>query len=361
MTDHDFIFAPPTVTVNFSLEPVRSILNSMVLVGEVEHRSGFSEWIDQTRAALSPDDLKTYRMVFEAFYPGIMQLVSSKDWRDFPDFVDYLAQQDPSTLRDLVINHLSRRVGIDNIEPLLDDRTAFIDAIYQALQHKLEKYEVEFDPEPFADAHSLLNRPAAVQQVVVDHLHSLWQRFFRDEWQRVLPMLQESIDAFQRVDFSGMTALEVVRAVTGRDIAGAWPELDTAESLTFVPSAHVGPYIGFYATDTANHLFYGARVPEGTTARTPALSRSELVVRMSALADDTRLAILELLAEQEELCAQDIMNVLNLSQSSASRHLRQLTATGYLVERRRDVAKCYSLNTKRFDDTLEALRHFLRS
>jgi ArsR family transcriptional regulator, arsenate/arsenite/antimonite-responsive transcriptional repressor len=93
----------------------------------------------------------------------------------------------------------------------------------------------------------------------------------------------------------------------------------------------------------------------------PALSRSELLVRLSALADDTRLQILELLTQHDELCAQDVIEMLDLSQSAASRHLRQLTATGYLLERRREVAKCYSLNPQRVDDTLRALKRFLRA
>jgi ArsR family transcriptional regulator len=84
------------------------------------------------------------------------------------------------------------------------------------------------------------------------------------------------------------------------------------------------------------------------------------MICLSALGDDTRLTILELLTHHNELCAQDIMNMLDLSQSSASRHLRQLTATGYLIERRREIAKCYSLNDERVEDTLRALKQFLR-
>jgi ArsR family transcriptional regulator len=68
---------------------------------------------------------------------------------------------------------------------------------------------------------------------------------------------------------------------------------------------------------------------------------------MNALADDTRLRILEILTKHDELCAQDIIEELGLSQSSVSRHLSQLSATGFLVERRRDVNKCYSLNVDR--------------
>jgi len=95
------------------------------------------------------------------------------------------------------------------------------------------------------------------------------------------------------------------------------------------------------------------------SAASSALSRSELLVRINGLADDTRLRILQLLVQEGELCAQDIITRLGVSQSSMSRHLSQLRATGYLTERRREVSKCYSLNTERIDDTLRALSHFL--
>jgi ArsR family transcriptional regulator len=101
---------------------------------------------------------------------------------------------------------------------------------------------------------------------------------------------------------------------------------------------------------------FGARMPEGARQESSALSRSELQVRLGALNDDTRLQILWLLSQSDELCAQDVMNRLDLSQSAASRHLRQLSATGYLTERRRAGEKCYSLNRERIQDTFHALR-----
>ena len=50
---------------------------------------------------------------------------------------------------------------------------------------------------------------------------------------------------------------------------------------------------------------------------------------------------------------------LDVSQSAASRHLRQLSATGYLTERRRAGEKCYSLNRGRVSNTFHALDQFL--
>ena len=106
-------------------------------------------------------------------------------------------------------------------------------------------------------------------------------------------------------------------------------------------------------------LFFGARQPQGIPGFSPDLSRSELLVRLNALADDTRLRILALFKEEEELCSPEIIERLALSQSAASRHLKQLSATGYLVERRREGAKCYCLNTDRIEDTLHALSQFM--
>ena len=48
-----------------------------------------------------------------------------------------------------------------------------------------------------------------------------------------------------------------------------------------------------------------------------------------------------------------------MSRPATSRHLRQLSATGYLTERRRVGEKCYSLNNDRVADTFRALEQFL--
>ena len=82
-------------------------------------------------------------------------------------------------------------------------------------------------------------------------------------------------------------------------------------------------------------------------------------MRLSALADDTRLHILKLVSEKGEQRSQDIMEHLELSQSASSRHLKQLSATGYLIERRCNGAKCYELNAERIEDTLQALGNYL--
>jgi DNA-binding transcriptional ArsR family regulator len=66
-----------------------------------------------------------------------------------------------------------------------------------------------------------------------------------------------------------------------------------------------------------------------------------------------------MIAENGKMRSQEIMEAINLSQPSVSRYLSQLTATGYLQERRESGAKVYMLNDERIEKTLKAVSAFL--
>jgi ArsR family transcriptional regulator, arsenate/arsenite/antimonite-responsive transcriptional repressor len=61
-----------------------------------------------------------------------------------------------------------------------------------------------------------------------------------------------------------------------------------------------------------------------------------------ALADETRLRILALLLEGE-LCVCDLMTILQLPQSTVSRHLAYLRNTGWVLDRRQGMWMFYRL------------------
>jgi ArsR family transcriptional regulator len=62
-----------------------------------------------------------------------------------------------------------------------------------------------------------------------------------------------------------------------------------------------------------------------------------------SLDDETRLRILSLLLEEEELCVCYLMDVLQLPQSTVSRHLALLKKAGWLKDRRDGVWIYYSI------------------
>ena len=113
-----------------------------------------------------------------------------------------------------------------------------------------------------------------------------------------------------------------------------------------------------YEDDRIGFIF-GARLPDNIPANVPELSIADIYVRLNALSDEKRLQILKYIANQGESCSTEIIEALELSQSAASRHLTQLTATGYLIARRIDGAKCYRLDKDRIGNTLDMIKAFL--
>ena len=69
----------------------------------------------------------------------------------------------------------------------------------------------------------------------------------------------------------------------------------------------------------------------------------ELVEVLKALADETRLRILNVL-RQESLCVCDLEDVLNLSQSNASRHLTKLRHCRLIVAEKQAQWVYYRIN-----------------
>jgi hypothetical protein len=119
------------------------------------------------------------------------------------------------------------------------------------------------------------------------------------------PMLEESITAFESLGLSGLTAAEALNRVVLRaqipQESMSW--LAQLERIIFIPSAQSGPALVRLGglSDTIVRFLFGARIPAGTPIRSPAVSRSELLMRLNALANDTRLRVLELLGQKGEL------------------------------------------------------------
>jgi ArsR family transcriptional regulator len=72
-----------------------------------------------------------------------------------------------------------------------------------------------------------------------------------------------------------------------------------------------------------------------------------------SLADETRLRLLVLLQGGNERCVCDLMQALDMPQSTVSRHLAYLKRNGWLQDRRGGVWMYYSLN-KAMDGFLQA-------
>lgn len=81
-------------------------------------------------------------------------------------------------------------------------------------------------------------------------------------------------------------------------------------------------------------------VEDGRASGDPTRS---LAATFKALSDETRLQIVILLLDGDELCVCDVVGTLGLTQSKASRHLRYLFNAGLVDDRREGTWMHYSL------------------
>jgi len=369
--DPDLIVPPTVSPISVALEPAQNALNSLLLLNKGDKLSGLDEWVTRTAAALTPEQRHNNRLVLYGLYYAV---VPDRSWPSFPAYISHLAAQDPTILRRRLFNAYAQ-MRMENGEycslpdPASDqmsmDITPLLESVDAFLGFLVERFSAEhIDSEIESEAHRYLKDPPAMQSLIVSHFRSMWEEVLASEWDRVVPMLQASVDAFRQLNLSDLSKFEAAQLVLGQnfelDEEEHWKLVfDQTERLIFVPSTHVGPYLGKFKFGDTLWMLFGARIPEGVQVYAPDLSRAEILVRIDALADDTRLRILKLVAEEGEQRSHDIMSRLELSQSAVSRHLKQLSATGYLNERRCNGAKCYTLNPGRVEDTLCAISSFL--
>jgi DNA-binding transcriptional ArsR family regulator len=334
----------------------------MLLLTYGEDDPGLHEWIAKTRTQMSAEERARHKLVLIGFHYSILP---TRTGLSFEAYLNELESTPPSELRQHLLDAYAKtcltgapqqNANQDvNWEEVLSSAESYVEFLRSRFGDELT------DPEMEARAYQYVIDPAALKQLVTGHLRWFWKNYLQSEWNRVRPMLEESARAFNQVDTSGMSRVELIEYVTGKEInESKWGEqLATAKTLVFIPNAHFGPYMRTAKVHNTFFIYFGAHLPEGSDVRVPELDRAEIVSRISALADDTRLQILQMIAERGEMRSQEIMETINLSQPSVSRYLSQLVAAGYLQERRASGAKVYILNEDRIEKTLKAVRAFL--
>ena len=349
------------------LEPALNAFGSMLLVAKAEDEPGFHEWVTRTRSQMSSEERFRHKLVFIGFHYAILPQVPSVT---FEAYLEELEATPPSKLRERLLKAYAETCHTEEAQKIKNQPVNWEEVLSSAKNYveflRFRFGDESVDEEVEIRAHEYVIDPAALKQLVTGHIRWFWKNYLQAEWTRIRPMLEESAKAFNQVDYSDMTRMEIIEFVTGKDVSSEskWEskwgkEVLKTKELIFVPNTHIGPYMRADKIQDTFYIYFGAHLPEGSEIRVPELDRAEIVSRISALADDTRLQILQMIAEQGEMRSQEIMEAINLSHPSVSRYLSQLTAAGFLQERRANGAKAYILNKDRIEKTLKAVHAFL--
>ncbi len=359
MRNLSLIKAEPGEGISFALERVYALQSSLCLIKDPV--DGLHPWVHEMRQKLSEEELRNTRKfcMTNTFLDG-------KSWDSVEDWLNHVRQLTDEEMVASELDNLRAKVKtfknftqeMPEDQVLLNDEQAYVDFISAFWQAD----EMDVDEEVIRDEYYLLTHPAEKREFIITHFRRMYDAYLRSEWELHEQDLLDSIRAFSSVDYNAKLRDEAVLEIIQRSSMdeGLMNMFAEARQIIFIPSAHIGPYIMIMDNrDGIIRIVHGARIPEGAVIKSPSLVRGELLMKLEAIADDHRLRILRTIADRGEVSSQEIIDSMNLSQSSVSRHLKQLTANGFIKVRNIDRSKYFSLNMNRFDTMFQTMKRYL--
>ena len=366
------LLVPSSTILEISLEPAYNLLNSLGAMEAIESNPGLDDWIIETSARLSSEQRTLIRIFF--YFIGVEALSNLVEpglaTESFPAFLNALSALDAFELRDTFLAHATEgytqhlHPDYEPHEPI-DARRALADVNYMiTYTERVSQKDELIDHDLITRLHALLVDPPKLKTTLIRFLGDMWDGCLAAEWERVRPILQQSVDALNQIDTSNVPIMIALQRIIGRDLNSVLDagELAKFERIQFIPSRHNGPYITTFGNATTLRIVFGARIPPEMKHGDSPLDNAELLNRLKAMGDETRLNILVALHRQGEMATGEIMDQLDLNKSAASRHLRSLHASG-LIHERRDVdgkGKFYTLSDEGIAEMVDTVQTLLR-
>jgi DNA-binding transcriptional ArsR family regulator len=334
----------------FAVSLPLSLMSAMSLICVVPHFEGLDAWLSETRRLLDPEFLDEMALVLG--FPGRFQrfteevyatLLAENPVLGYEAFREKLCASPEAAF--VAMAHRAIAKGVKPPLPLEAVQALLRNSA--ALPEHLRLADLRVDLEATLDFLKDLKQLKARFLAVVERF---WQQVYREEWAATLPVMEQSA-AYHRRQRYRLDFPDLFMAVTGRLL----PESQTDQSpeqACFVPSCYIGPYFASMRHAGGLTVFYNCR--SRPIGRRPGQGPG-LFPLLKALADETRLQIMEMLRGQE-MYAQQIVDRLGISQAAVSRHLKLMVSAGVLQVRRQGGAKFYSVNASTLAYLVEALR-----
>ena len=338
------------ITVEFHRSLAMSVSAALTLLGHAEEYEGFDPSLYAMYNALQEELRNDIRILFKPFgnvllFDGLLE--AEKPIEDLRSLVAWIGRLPTSRIdaSNLVsVRALAEYAGADAAELTIEqlrDSAATGDVLREAfreLEHLLPHVE---------QIAAMIANPEELRANLIYVVTRFWDRHYQSGYAEWKSIEQRSVETLSRKDLSGGFQ-GTFREITGRDYpTTSAPPLDGVERVVFIPSCFPGPYLSInrlHRNGETLSIVYNCR-PSGVTGRSIGIPVEEAFGPLKALADETRLEILGLLAGRE-LYAQQIVRQMKISQPAVSRHLRLMVACDVLNVRKQDGMKFYTINTE---------------
>jgi len=351
--------------VSFCYSAILEAVLSLHVLVEPKHHPVQHDWVRAMRR-LSPAlkrEIDVFAFSYRAYFPAFLFPSPTGELLDFSSEIRRLRSTDPELVRlEFAIPLIGPQAG----GSLPRDPSVLHEESFR--QRLIDRASVEANAELAA---TLLDDPRAVLDRFADLLVSYWEEAFATEWAHLEPGLAASVQ-------------EAGRKIAGRGIYGLleslWPEVradtdagsfslqrphdhvvDISPDNLFVltPSVYVWPHVRVNcdAPWPLGLVFPASSIVHEARPRIPP---TELTAVLRALADDSRLRTLRLIAERPR-STQELAPLVGITEAAMSKHLRTLTDAGLLARHREGYYVLYRLVPDRLAAVGTSLDSFLQT
>lgn len=346
--------------VAFAYSPLLELVLSLHVVAAPKHHSLQHPWVRRARR-LSPElkrELAALQFAYHSLVPDFLFPEPGDQFDSFSDELVRLRGLDPTLAAFEFMRPLYDHGGDRDPAKLRDPK----------IRRFVERNAALCGGDPRA-ALQLFDEPAALLERFARLVETYWDEAFADEWEKLEPRLAGAVsESGRQIAGAGVYAL----------LASLWPrlrvdaqaeefgldvphhhdvEVTEERPLVLVPSAFVWPHVRLNCDEPwPLAVIYPA--PFVARDARPQIPDAELLRVLKALADDTRLRALRLIAERPR-STQELAPLVGISEAGLSKHLRLLAEAGVLDTRRDGYYVLYSLVRERVEPLAETVMSFL--
>lgn len=308
------------------------------------------------------DDASGGAQMLAGFVPGFFEVGLGHDLPSFEAELEALADVDEALLAyELSLAFGGSACGShDGYDPALFEDRSYRAAVLEA---------VAGDPRREELARAVFTDPAGLRDRYVRLLERYWELAFRAEWGRVLPRIEAEVTAGAHAFVTGGAPRLVFELLPeGRWDAATMSIIvdkecdgscDLAERgpLLLVPTVYGWPRVLIELAEPWPVLVIFP-LRELRHPAVPHATDAEVVEGFRAFGDETRLQIARLVAETPRSTT-ELAQLLSLSDSAVSRHLKTMESAGLVSGQRDGYFVLYGLDPGRIDVLGRALRSTL--
>lgn len=326
---------------------------------------GYDPWLFEARRSLSPEvqhDLDLLlgfsgRLVYytEELLFSFDALEPDRLDASYEEYFEHLSELSPQAFQHMAANAV-RRVyrdrGVFETPPESNDPAEW----RMFLRPSITLADVN-------EAAQVITNPDELKRRTLELIDGFWTQCYEAEYEAHLPDLQRAVRFAQsrahpviQIAFSELTGHRLPDAIA--------THLADVERVTYCPSIHLDSFIQYIFYPPELVLYFNPKTVlamadqprrQYTTAN-GGLDSEDALAGLKAVADPTRMKIIEMLREREHY-AQEIVGKLGISQSAVSRHLSTLESANVVSVRPAQGMKYYAVNR----EYLEMLSTFLDS